>query len=71
MNYTYNVVSRSPTYMLIVNVKHYEKKWLILASPPISIARKKMSPTFDSSIELSSNVFDLPDRKCLSNEFLN
>ena len=57
---TWNVVSISPTYMLIVNLNHYGWKWLILESPSNVCQRSNMSPIFNGSTTPSSNVSDMP-----------
>ena len=64
--FTYNTVSRSPTYMLIINLKHYRQKCLILASPSISCPRRNMYPRLNGSIGPPRNMSDIPEQPCLS-----
>ena len=71
INCTYNVVSRSPAYPLIVNLNHYSQKRLILASTLIVYPRRKMSPVLNGSIRPSRNVSDLPERPYPSGGFIN
>ena len=44
INCNYNLVSRSTTYIMIVNVNHYKQKWLILESSSIAFPRRNTSP---------------------------
>ena len=62
IKFTYNMVSISPAYMLIVNLNHHGQKCLILASTSVARPIRHMYPRLNGSIGPSSSVSDLPEQ---------